>query len=73
MEFYIKILCRGCRGKKRTWYGRHCPYCDNGTTFVKLPESSIIQGIMEMNQEFQEKLLSALEESNEDNKEPETT
>ena len=60
MDLYIKITCSACVGNQKTWYGRVCPYCTYGKTFVKITNSNLIKYILEFDEKDKKKIFEAL-------------
>ena len=65
MDLYIKVIC-ACGGKRKTWYGMHCPYCTDGKMFAKITNQNLINYILKFEKEEREEILKELLKDAED-------
>jgi predicted DCC family thiol-disulfide oxidoreductase YuxK len=48
VKLYVYGKCSICLGTNRTWYDRHCPYCNNDAKqFFEASDKTIITHILE--------------------------
>ena len=64
MKLYVYGKCTICLGTNRTWYNRHCPYCNNDAKqFFEAAKTTILTYILEnFDETEQRELITLLEQ-----------